>query len=499
MRATNAKEARLDVRQRHAPPGLRAVAHPVGHATGSASVFKPLMRYGILVLLILVFLWFNLSLPVTVVVKDKASDTHMSSALESPATGVTSKARLGSATQGVGTPLVVATQVLKPVQKAEPEPMVPAEAVVASEGTSPEHRDSAAEAAVVSEQAPVEACAVWGCTCKGASQKYQITHGVTFGTAPEAASEWWVANKCTYTSSGAQSAVVAMALRPEREGKHSISLQELRDMMVMTPDSPTIEACVGDGDTPPGERDIWVHVHSPWHLFYQGNESQRQNLDVQWVNDEANHDFNQEDPKKRKVFPLNPHIKYLERDQALLAAPLPDAMKSVNTNADGGASVFRRHRVQMDARPLFSRQYWWYGNSMFCDNYRFSGRLLWERQRMDCVGIPLDMVAQCPAPLALTVAQANRHADLIDEVTHFLRSALLCSSSLFSIHIYFHPHAYTRTCTGARVVPGQQFRDRGGGGGHTHTRTHTHTHTHTCSHTHTQTHTHTHTHTHIRW
>jgi hypothetical protein len=339
------------------------------------------MRYGILVLLILVFLWFNLSLPVTVVVKDKTSDTHMPPALESPVTGRTSNLRLGSATQGVGTPLVVATAVLKPelapapVQKAEAEPeVVPVEAVGASEGTSPEHKGSATQTIVVSEKAPVEVCAVWGCTCKGASQKYQITHGVTFGTAPAAASEWWVANKCTYTSSGAQSTVVAMALRPEQEGKHSISLQELRDMMVMTLDSPTIEACVGDGEIPPGERDIWVHVHSPWHLFYQGNESQRQNLDVQWVNDEANHDFYQEDPKKRKVFPLNPHIKYLKRDQPLLAAPLPDAVKSVNTNADGDASVFRRHRVQMDATPLFSRQYWWYGNSMFCDNYRFSGR-----------------------------------------------------------------------------------------------------------------------------
>ena len=42
-------------------------------------------------------------------------------------------------------------------------------------------------------------CSVWGCTCQGLADKYKVVGGVTFGSAPKVAQQWWINESCNTT------------------------------------------------------------------------------------------------------------------------------------------------------------------------------------------------------------------------------------------------------------------------------------------------------------
>jgi hypothetical protein len=122
------------------------------HATSARSLSKNSLRMLVfLVLLTLVFLCVNLSMPVHEELKEP-SDTRMAA---------------------------VTLPVITPRRMEQVQVQKPLPAPVSVPEHEPEELVVVAETAVV-EKVP-EVCAAWGCTCKGAVKKYKIWHRINFG------------------------------------------------------------------------------------------------------------------------------------------------------------------------------------------------------------------------------------------------------------------------------------------------------------------------------
>lgn len=259
-------------------------------------------------------------------------------------------------------------------------------------------------------QSPAEVCAAWNCDCQTAADMHAIQHSISFGTLSKEGQKWWIKNGCMHTTKDKPSTaekVVLRRLADDRKGVQHATALELERMMAATPEGTSLDSCVDAA--PHGQwqdRDVWVHLHSPWHLFYQSARL-KDSLNITYVAEMCNKDFIEQDPKRRIIYPDTPNLKVLPT-HGLDGA-------GIGTNHDGSETQFRVNQLQFDVKSLFTPQPYMLGNPMFCNAFRFSGNLLWERYRMDCIGEPLDMTFQCPQPTGLTQEHVTRVANL-DEV-----------------------------------------------------------------------------------
>jgi hypothetical protein len=165
---------------------------------------------------------------------------------------------------------------------------------------------------------------------------------------------------------------------------YHVTLREMNDMMSATPPSPAVEKCASPTGGVYSNRDVWVHVHSPWHLFFQNNKSLWDNLDPQYVVNQMMFDKIRENINNTQKLPSFSNLKLLVPDKyAGQGWDIRELSKPLHhSNTDSAESTFRAHRLQFDVRPLHTPQYLWFGEAMFCNNFQFSGTLMWERYKV---------------------------------------------------------------------------------------------------------------------
>jgi len=71
-----------------------------------------------------------------------------------------------------------------------------------AQGTLATYEVATQEALKTIAESCTGSCEEWGCTCQGMSDAYGTDHGVTWGSAPSEARDWWDDNHCTTKPTG---------------------------------------------------------------------------------------------------------------------------------------------------------------------------------------------------------------------------------------------------------------------------------------------------------